>query len=307
MIGVILNAYGAPNSLDNLESYFSHMLKGKTPPPQMMEAITKRFRDLGTVDPLSSITKRQAKGIEYILKQTLNEEVKVYNSYTHTSPFINEAIEQMLKDGVTKIITLAISPVYSKNGTGAFQVEVRKTLQEHKSAIPVIDADGWNTHSALVNVLADRVQTAINWLPKRIHNDTAVLFTVHSQPLNPEVNEIYVKQFKELAEAIASKLHLPNWKLTYRSLANKETWLGPEVRDVIRQEALEGTKGIVTCELLSVTSDIESLYEIGEECHDVCKELNLEFVRSEFPIDSFDFILAIAEIVKEKLLVDQYI
>ena len=71
--------------------------------------------------------------------------------------------------------------------------------------------------------------------------------------------------------------------------------------DVIRLEAEQGTKGIITCELLSVIADIEVFFEIGQKCQELCENLGLEFVRTEFPNDSFDFILAVAAIVKEKV------
>ena len=71
--------------------------------------------------------------------------------------------------------------------------------------------------------------------------------------------------------------------------------------DVIRLEAEQGMKGIIICELLFVIADIEVFFEIGQKCQELCENLGLEFVRTEFPNDSFDFILAVAAIVKEKV------
>ena len=70
----------------------------------------------------------------------------------------------------------------------------------------VIDVDDWNTHPELVAVLVDRVQSAYEWLPASIRPNTKVLFTAHSQPINPNVNQVYIKQFTELASAITKQL-----------------------------------------------------------------------------------------------------
>lgn len=301
MIGIIHYAYGAPNTLDNVGGFFEHMLQGRTPSPQMLEGVTKQFRALGTVDPLSSVTKRHAKALQQVLQQTLDEEVKVYNAYKHTTPFVEEVIQQMMQDHVQTVITLPVTPLFSKSGTGFFQEEVRALLEKYESDMKIIDVDNWNTHPELVAVLADRVQSAYEWLPETVRPNTKVLFTAHSQPINPEVNEVYIKQFMELASAIAKQLDLKSWQVAYRSVANKEKWLGPDVTDVIREEAEQGTKGVIICELLSVIADIEVFFEIGQECQEVCKTLGLEFARAEFPNDSFDFVLAVATIVKEKL------
>ncbi|MGN1387869.1 MAG: ferrochelatase [Bacillus sp. (in: firmicutes)] len=301
MIGVIYFAYGAPNSLDHVEGFFTHMMNGKTPSPQMVEGLQNRFRQFGTVDPLSAVTKRQARGLQMLLSQSVNEEVKVYNAYKHTAPFVNDVVKEMIEDGVKTIVTLPSALLFSKSGTGAFQAEVRQIVGSLGAEATVVDADSWHTHPALVAVLADRVKSAYEWLPESARKHATVLFTVHSQPVNPSLNEGYVKQYHELADAIAGTLQLPKWQPVYRSLHNKETWLGPDVLDVIREEAKQGTKGIVTCELLSVIADVEVFFEIGEDCQKLSNELGLEFAHAEFLNDSFDFVHALSVIVKEKL------
>ena len=305
MIGIIHYAYGAPNTLDNVGFMFEHMLKGRPISPQMLAGIEKQYRALGTVDPLSSVSKRQAKALEQVLQPFFNEEVMVYNAYKHTTPFVEEVVLQMINDGVSMIVTLPVTPLFSKTGTGAFQEEVRHQLKKYNYNAVVIDVDDWHVHPQLVSILANRVQSAYEWLPASIRPFTKVLFTAHSQPINPEVNNFYIKQFHELATAIAEQLHLLSWSAVYRSVSNKETWLGPDVKDVIREEAARGTKGIVTCDLLAMIADIEVYFEIGQECQELCKELGLEFARTEFSNDSFDFVVALATIVKEKVALAQ--
>lgn len=57
----------------------------------------------------------------------------------------------------------------------------------------------------------------------------------------------------------------------------------------------------VACDLLSVTSNIEVLYDIGYDCQPLCKQWGLEFIRTEIPTDSYDFIIALTNIVKERV------
>lgn len=301
MIGVIHYAYGAPKSLDELGDYFSHIMQGKTPPPQVLDGLTKRYRSLGTCDPMSAATDRQARGLQQVLNQYFDQAVRVYNAYTHTHPFVDETVRQMVEDGVTTIVTLSITPIFSKNGIGTFRVKVRDILDELEADVEVVDIEDLHQHHDLVSALVNRVEHATRWLPADARPETKVLFTVHSQPVNPEMNEIYVQQFGELAEAIANQLQLPNWKLAYRSAAPHGEWLGPDVLDVIRMEAEQGTKGIVTCDLLAMVADIESYFEIGQECRDLCHELGLEFAQAEFLGDSFDFVMALANIVIESI------
>lgn len=299
MIGIIHFAYGAPKSIDDIPSYFNHILNGRTIPPAMLEKTIESFKKPGYADFIRASTERIAKGLEIVLNERFDEEVRVYNAYKHTAPFIEETVARMVDEGVTTVVTLPINPIYSKTGSGAFHDQVVSLLEGKQ--IKVFQLNSWNTHPAIVRVYAERVRRAFNWLPAKVQTSSYVLFTVHSQPVEPERNKLYVQQFEELANAIAAKANIKNYQLTYRSSAGKENWLSPDVKEAIRYLHAKGAEGFVTCELLSLSADLESYNEIGEECQKICQELGTAFAISEFPSDSFDTVYALAEIVEQHL------
>jgi ferrochelatase len=290
MIGVITFAYGAPASLDHLEEYYTHIRYGKTPTAEEMIAVKEKYDNIGTADLLGSITKRQAEALTQSLQNYFSEEVK------------EDTVAQMVDDGVTHVITFPIKPLYSKTGTGLFQKKVRKSLENLGSSIPVLDVDHWHLNPEFVSVMANRVRSAVEWLPESVQNETTVIFTAHSQPGKPETYNDYSEQFSDLAKGIAKQLQLTNWRIAYRSAGSyQELWSGPDVKDVIRDAEEKGSKGIITCDLLSVRANIEVLYDIGFDCKELCESLGIEFIRTEIPNDSYDFIIALTHIMKEKV------
>lgn len=301
MIGIVYYAYGAPASLDEVKSYFSHIMNGKTPPPPMMEKITEQFKKIGGVDPLAATTSRIAKGLQHALQSRLNKPVKVYNAYKHTAPFIPDVIDTMLAEGVTTFLTLPINPIFSVTGAGAFHAEVSELLAAKNADVHIIHAKDWHLTPELVAVYADRVSRAVHWLTAEKQANTHILYTVHSQPIDPERNDIYVRQFTELAAAISKAIGVNNWHITYRSGHGKPEWLGPDVKDAIRSLHAKGAQGFVTCELLALSADIESYFEIGRDCQAVCEALQVDFAQSEFPGDSYDTIQALVAIVESFL------
>lgn len=299
MIGIIHYAYGAPTSIDDVNTYFSHILKGKVVPPPMMEKISASFKKPGFPDFIASSTQRIASGLEVVLNDKFEQPVKVYYAYKHTVPFLEDVVATAIADGVTTIVTLPINPVFSASGGGSVHAETAALLEgKNIMHIPVTD---WHTDEGIVAVYAERVGRALKWLPVAVQDDAHVLFTVHSQPVDPARNEVYVKQFTELATAIASKLGVENFHITYRSSGGKENWLAPDVKTAIRDLQEKGAAAFVTCELLALTADVESYYEIGEECQEVCHELNVPFAVSEFPGDSFDTVMALANLVVKRV------
>lgn len=295
MIAVVYYAYGAPKSIDGVEPYFSHILKGKNVPAPMLANIVSMFKTSGYPDFIRSSTERISKGLEQVLNRTLGEEVKVYTAYKHTAPFVADVYKEIIEAGADTIVTLPINPISSLTGGGAIHDEIR-TLNEGNK-VKHIAIDDFHLNKGIVEAFADRVSRAFNWLPVESQKSSHVLFTVHSQMIDEERNEPYVKQFNELAAAIAEKAGIENFQCVYRS-GRKEGWLSPDVKEAMKSLTEAGAKGFVTCELLSVSADVESFVEINTECQAVAKELEVDFAVSEFLGDSFDVVMALANIVE---------
>ncbi|MER1985933.1 MAG: ferrochelatase [Solibacillus sp.] len=301
MIAVIHYAYGAPVSIDNVSDYFSHILKGKQVPPPMLAKIHASFLTPGFADFIRTATEDIAEGLESVLNEQLDVEVKVYTAYKHTTPFLVDAIEKAKADGATTVVTLPINPIHSASGGGSVHAETAALLEG--TVIEHIVLNNWHVNEGVVAVYAKRVKRAVEWLPVAAQGDAHVLFTVHSQPEDPERNAPYVQQFAELAAAIAKKAGVANFHAVYRSSGGKANWLAPDVKAKIKALHEAGATGFVTCELLSLASDVESYAEIGVECQEVCKELNVPFAVSDFPGASFDVVQALSALVVENIKV----
>jgi len=298
MIAVIYYAYGAPKSIDDIESYFSHILNGKPVPEPMLKDIESMFTKSGFPDFIRSSTERIANALQTVLSDQLNEEVRVWPAYKHTAPFVANVFEYAIQMGATTIVTLSVNPILSVNGGGAVHTEISQLVKGKD--VRHIAIDNWYLDEGIVSVYADRVRRAFEWLPVAAQKSAYVLFTVHSQPINEEVNEPYVKQFNELATAIANKASIQNYKTVYRS-GRKTGWLAPDVKESMTELHNAGVGGFVTCELLSISADVESFHEINAECREYANLLNASFAVSEFPSDSFDTVMALSALIQKHI------
>lgn len=298
MIAVIYYAYGAPKSIDDVQAYFSHILKGKPVPAQMLSGIEEAFKQSGFPDFIRSSTERIAKALQTTLNSRSNEEIHVYNAYKHTAPFVEDVYNEAVQAGAKTIVTLSVNPILSVSGGGAVHAEVAELASG--SDIRHIAIDNWHLDEGIIGVYAERVRRAFEWLPVEAQKSAYILFTAHSQPIVPERSEFYAKQFEDLAAAIAKKANIERFQPVYRS-GKSEGWLAPNVKDAMRSLQAEGAQGFVTCELLSVSADVESFSEINEQCHKLATELNVSFATSEFLGDSFDTIIALTALVEKHI------
>lgn len=302
MKGILMMTYGALSSIDDLYAFYKHIFHGHEPSALILEEAHRRYRFHTVADPLAAITSRQAQALERRLQQRFDERIKTYVAMKHTQPFIHEAVQQMLEEGVNHIYTLPTSPLFSNSGTGQYQLKVEKAVALSGAIVPVTHISHWHLHPSVVEALCSRLKTALNWVSQVNRAKTAVIFTAHSQPGTPKANEEFIRSFHELAIAISSKLELAHWKLSYRSATPGQTWLGPDVLDTLEEVKLEDYSAVAVCELLSLTENVEALFDCRYDCQQKATELGLEFVSTEFLNDSDDFMNALEDLAVKALL-----
>jgi len=95
-------------------------------------------------------------------------------------------------------------------------------------------------------------------------NSYPVLFTAHSLPERiRQSGDTYPAQLEESAQLVAAAAGVDRWQVAWQSAGRTpEAWLGPDVREVVRQLADAGdVRGVVVCPIGFVTDHLEVLYE----------------------------------------------
>ncbi|MFU1792549.1 ferrochelatase [Paenibacillus azoreducens] len=301
-IALLMLTYASLHSIDELPPFYTHLFHGLNPSPEYMEHAAARFRAIGTADPLGAVTARQAAALEQRLNTDPNAEIKIYLASKHTPPFIDDAVRQMIADGVDQIYSFPTSPLYSRTGTAAYHFSVRKALAAAGADIPVIEINHWHKHPGVTEAISLRLRTALAWVSAANRPYTKVLFTAHSQPGLPKANMEFIQTFSELAESVADKANCSRWSLAYRSAGPPpQKWLSPDVLDIIEKVAHEGYKAVIVCDLLSLTENVEAIYDCKIDCQDKAAACGLEFVATEFLNDSADYIDALASLIRDRI------
>jgi ferrochelatase len=231
-------------------------MAGRPPSPESVAMLQDRYRSLMVCSP---------------------EEVRVYVGMKHSPPFVEDAVKQAVADGATRLSTLVPRPLHSKSGVGWYQHKVRKALVDMGVSLPVLDVDHWYRSPEFVALLADRLRASLHWLPLAVRAEAAVIFTAHSHPRRAvESGDPFAAQFQELAMLVANAVGLERWELAYRGAGHQaEQWLGPDVKEVVRAAGERGRRAVVLCELLSVTDNVEVIYDAGFDCRSITAEFGM--------------------------------
>jgi ferrochelatase len=279
-IGVLIMAYGGPNSLEELPGYLADIRQGRPTTPAVLEEITNNYRNIGGSSPLLEITTRQ---IEAVRKRLDPERYKIYLGMRHWAPWIEEVIGQMLDDGVTHAVGLVLAPHYSKLSVAKYQGKIAAGLEMQHGTIEFENIASYHDAPKLIEALANRVKEGIERWPEDEQESVHVIFSAHSLPVRIiKMGDPYDSQLRETARLVAEKAGLAEdrWSWSYQSAGRSpEPWLGPQLEEYIPELAEKGVKNIVSIPVGFVSDHVEILYDIDIEAQAVAKELGIRLER----------------------------
>jgi ferrochelatase len=297
-IGVILLAYGTPQSLDDVEPYYTHIRRGRRPSDEEVRDLKERYRQVGGKTPLLEIAQEIAAKLQRRLNGDDEGPYRVYVGMKHWHPFIEETVRVMAAEGVRSVIGLPIAPHYSRMSIGDYRQTLEKALRALPAPPPLRFVESWHGSPRFIAALAKRVQRALaEHFPGT--NDVEVVFSAHSLPERIlSWNDPYPEELRQSAAAVAQAAGLASWRLCYQSAGHTaEPWLGPDILDSLRQLAVEGRRRALSVPFGFVIDNLEILFDIDIEAQNVARELGMTLHRIETLNASDELVEALAEVV----------
>lgn len=299
MIGVLVMAYGTPRGPADLEAYYTHIRRGRPPSAELLEELAARYQAIGW-SPLTELTQRQADGLQARLEAVKLGRWRVYVGMKHASPFIGDVVRAMGADGVAEAVGVVLAPHYSRMSVGAYIAAAEAARRALDRPFPARYVERWGEHPLFVEAVTDRLCAALARLPEEIRDRTPVIFTAHSLPERILTwHDPYPDELRRTAAAVAARAGVRTWTLAFQSAGRTaETWLGPDVREVIHRFRDGGVRSVAVCSVGFVTDHLEVLYDLDIEARQVCEALGVQYVRAGSLNDHPLLIEALADLVQ---------
>ncbi len=295
---VLVMAYGTPEDIDDVERYYTHIRHGRPPPAALLEDLRRRYLAIGGRSPLREVTEAQREGIEKRL-----DGIPTYLGFKHSAPFIADAVAAIERDGIDRVVGLVLAPHYSAMGIGDYTRRAQRAAADLGWSGRLRVVESWHLEPGFIDWLRSRLHGVLASLAPDVRHRTTVVFTAHSLPAAiVQKNDPYPRQLAETAAAAARAAKLERWRLAWQSAPDgAESWLGPDVADVIRELAKAGEKGVVICPCGFVADHLEVLYDLDIECGDVAARAGIVLRRTESPNDDPEFLDVLADVVRKEL------
>jgi ferrochelatase len=289
-------AYGTPGSLDEVETYYTHIRRGRPPSPEQLAELVGRYEAIGGTSPLTARTRDQVAAVRAALDAAEPGRWTVALGTKHAAPFVEDAVGEVADAGVERVVGLVLAPHYSQGSVGEYHRRAGAVAAGRGIAYAPVRS--WHHLGAWIDAQATRVRDGLRALPPA----TEVLFTAHSLPERVLTGDPYPNELGVSASAIADRAGLGGrpWTLAWQSAGRTpEPWRGPDVADVIRVMGDAGhTDGVLVCPQGFTSDHLEVLYDLDVEAGRVASEAGLAFGRTASINDDPAVMGALADLVR---------
>lgn len=281
-IGVLVMSYGTPESMEDVEAYYTHIRRGHPPTPEQLAELTERYEAIvGGVFPLRENTNSQVAGLQDKLETMAPGRYVCYQGLKHAKPYIEDGVEAMGKDGIKRAVAIVLAPHYSTMSIGSYMK--RATAKAEELGIELATVESYHLHPKLLAALTDRVKDGLKRLTVSSGGETAVrvLFSAHSLPEKiRELGDPYEQQLMETSAAVAEAAGVQNWQFTWQSAGRtRDPWLGPDILETMATIREEGIKAVLVAPVGFVSDHLEVLYDLDIEAKAEAAKLNMTLER----------------------------
>lgn len=300
-IGVLIMAYGGPNSLAEIPGYLADIRAGRPTTPAVLEEITHNYAQIGGKSPLLAISQKQVAAVQARLDPA---RFRCYLGMRHWSPWIEEVVGQMIDDGVTHAISLVLAPHFSKLSIAKYQEKIADGLSMYRGQIEFAHIASYHDAPKYIQALTNRVQDGLSRWPAAQRANVHVVFSAHSLPERIlKMGDPYDRQLRETAQLVAGRagLRAEQWSWSYQSAGRSpEPWLGPQIEEHIPALVEQGVKNIVSIPVGFVSDHVEILYDIDIKAQGVARELGVRLERPPTLNDDPLYIETLAELIAKE-------
>jgi len=296
--GVLVMAYGTPTTPDDVEAYYTRIRHGRSPTPEQLADLQRRYNAIGGTSPLTQRSADQVAGIAAALEQLRPGDFNVRFGSKYEPPLLETTAESFRADGVDVVIGLVLAPHSSSMSTDQYMSRAKAALG---ADVKFVEIGAWWAFPGFLEIIARRVNDALASIPEERRATTEVIFSAHSLPEKILASgDTYPEQLRESAEGAAALAHVERWDVAWQSAGRTpDPWIGPDILQVLREKHALGVTDVVSCPIGFVSDHLEVLFDIDIEAQAVAREIGLNLVRTASLNDDAPFMTVLANVVLE--------
>jgi ferrochelatase len=303
---VLILSFGGPEGRDDVMPFLENVLRGRTVPRERMLEVAKHYELFDGVSPIN----QQNRKLIAALKQELENNgphLPIYFGNRNWHPLLPDTMRQMRDDGVKRALAFVTSAYSSYASCRQYLENIENARDGLGTNAPYVDKlRSFYNHPLFIEANVAQIQAGLDQVTQP-RSAAHIVFTAHSIPESMSEVCDYAAQLRETSRLIAESLQVENWQLVFQSRSGPPTqpWLGPDVREYLRELHGLGVTEVVLAPIGFVSDHMEIIYDLDTEARELCDELGLHLVRAATVGTHPAFIRMVRELILERLEPDR--
>ncbi|CAK7328555.1 unnamed protein product [Dovyalis caffra] len=207
---------------------------------------------------------------------------KVYVGMRYWHPFTEEAIEQIKRDGITKLVVLPLYPQFSISTSGSSLRLLESIFREDEYLVNMQHTviPSWYQREGYIKAMANLIEKELQKFDRP--EQVVIFFSAHGVPLAyvEEAGDPYKAEMEECVDLIMEELEnrkiINSYTLAYQSRVGPVEWLKPYTDETIIELGKKGVKHLLAVPISFVSEHIETLEEIDVEYKELALKSGIE-------------------------------
>ncbi len=282
--------------------FLRNVTRGRGVPERRLQVVAKHYEMFDGVSPINGQNRALVAALEELFQEK-GPDLPVYFGNRNWHPFVSDTLGTMIEDGVKRALVFVTSGFSSYSSCRQYLEDLESARALYGDKAPALEKlRVFYNHPGFVGPMAQSVQAALSVIPSDRRRSARILFTAHSLPLAMAQACNYELQLNESCRLVADLASLAHWELVYQSRSGSpsQPWLGPDVCEQITQLSRSGAVEFVLVPIGFLSDNMEVIYDLGVEAHQVGEELGVKVIRAATVGTHPGFVEMIRQLVLER-------
>jgi len=318
---VLLASFGGPEGADEVMPFLERVTAGRDVSASRLEDVAEHYYALGGVSPIQEQNRQLRAHLQAEIERR-GLRLPVYWGNRNSTPFFEDALRGIHRDGHHKVLAIATSAYSSYSGCRQYRENLWAALMSSglSEDLTVLKVKPFFERSGFTSPFAHGIAEALRALTEDGIDTTRirVLFTTHSIPVSmalasgPDVERsvelpglyerqhLHVAQTAMTAATAGSAFHDVQWSLVFQSRSgpSQVPWLEPDIDEGVHRAAADGALAVVVVPIGFISDHVEVVWDLDRVTYATAVELGLRMIRVPTPGVSPVFVSALVDLIE---------
>lgn len=306
---LLVFSFGGPEGPDDVLPFLRNVVAGRNVPDERLVEVATQYDRFGGRSPINDQCRELIEALRGELEGS-NIDLPIYWGNRNWHPFLDDAVGQMMADGVERALVFVTSAFGSYSGCRQYRENLAAVGERLDGAPEFHKLRLFYNHPGFLEPVTERLRTALTE-PASSGGTPAskrhLLFTAHSIPNAMAAACDYEAQLRDAASIVVERLgddQPASWELVFQSRSGppQVPWLEPDIGERIAELAQSGEAAAVTmCPLGFISDHMEVLFDLDTQAAEIAAEAGIECNRAPTVGTDPRFVTMIRELIHEQL------